>query len=104
MLKKKFLKSKCKVTFELPEGIAEGAETVNLVGDFNNWVETATPMDKKGGRFTVTLDLGLDSEYEFRYLINGNRWENDWNADAYRPAGGYLVDNSVVSTHQNGKR
>src|SRR5436189_292078 len=57
MFKKKFLKTKCKVTFELPQGI-EGAEDVYLVGDFNNWDEHATQMEKKrGNRFTVTVDL-----------------------------------------------
>src|SRR5215813_4862190 len=58
MFKKKFLKTKCKVTFELPEAVAERADNVYLVGDFNNWDEQATPMEKKkGNRFSVTVDL-----------------------------------------------
>lgn len=70
MLKKKFLKTKCKVTFELPEGI-EGAEEVFLVGDFNNWDEKATPMSKKKDKFSITLDLELNRDYQYRYLVNG---------------------------------
>ena len=43
-VKKKFLKSKpiCKVSFRLPKEEAGGAETVHLVGDFNDWDSSAT--------------------------------------------------------------
>ncbi len=49
---------------------------------------------KKGG-FTVTLELQPGKEYKFRYLIDGNRWENDWGADRYE-RNPYGEDNSVV--------
>jgi 1,4-alpha-glucan branching enzyme len=106
MFKKKFLKTKCKVTFELPEGI-EGANDVYLVGDFNNWDERATQMEKKrGNRFTVTLDLEPEREYQYRYLVNGHEWHNDWEADKYVP-NPFSGDNSVVMTYrddsQNGR-
>jgi 1,4-alpha-glucan branching enzyme len=97
MFKKRFLKTKCKVTFELPKGI-EGAENVYLVGDFNNWDEHATKMEKKGKRFTITLDLEPNREYQYRYLVNGKDWHNDWEADKYVP-NPFSGDNSVVSTH-----
>jgi 1,4-alpha-glucan branching enzyme len=103
MFKKKFLKTKCKVTFELPEGIAEGAETVHLVGDFNDWDETATPMErKKGSKFSITVDLDLDKEFQYRYLVNGNAWHNDWEADKYVP-NPFSGDNSVVTTYPDGQ-
>lgn len=98
MLKKQFLKSKpvCKVTFYTPDSLQ--ADTVHLVGDFNNWSETDTPMKKlKDGRFSVTLDLEADREYQFRYLVNGTEWHNDWEADKYVP-NPFIGDNSVVST------
>ena len=99
MLKKQYVKSKpvCKVTFTLPPQIK--AETAYLVGDFNNWDEKATPMKKakKDGQFSVTLELDKDHEYQFRYLINGTEWHNDWNADKYVP-NPFIGDNSVVST------
>jgi 1,4-alpha-glucan branching enzyme len=98
MFKKRFLKTKCKVTFELPQGI-EDAENVYLVGDFNNWDERATKMDKKGKRFTITLDLEPNREYQYRYLVNGKDWHNDWEADRYVP-NPFSGDNSVVSTHR----
>ncbi len=98
MLKKQYLKSKdiCKVTFYTPAAIE--AETVYLVGDFNDWDEEATPMDRlKDGRFKVTLDLEKDKSYQFRYLVNGAEWHNDWEADKYVP-NPFSGDNSVVVT------
>ncbi|MEM9951473.1 MAG: isoamylase early set domain-containing protein [Chloroflexota bacterium] len=98
MLKKQYLKTKdsCKVTFYTPAAIE--AETIFLVGDFNDWDESATPMEKlKDGRFKVTLDLDKDAEYQFRYLVNGAEWHNDWEADKYVP-NPFSGDNSVVIT------
>jgi 1,4-alpha-glucan branching enzyme len=101
MLKKKFLKTKCKVTFELPSselpaGI-EKTESVHLAGDFNDWNEVSHPMEKSAKGFSITLDLALDREYQFRYLLNGTQWMNDWKADRYVP-NPFYGDNSVVST------
>ena len=31
----------------------------------------------------MTLETGR--KYRFRYLVDGKRWENDWDADAYAP-------------------
>lgn len=98
MLKKQQLKSKpvCKVTFYLPKSIE--ANSVHLVGDFNDWDEQSTPMEKlKDGRFKVTLELDQGEEYQFRYLVNGADWHNDWNADKYVP-NPFSGDNSVVVT------
>ncbi|GAB4420669.1 MAG: hypothetical protein Kow00106_17300 [Anaerolineae bacterium] len=99
MLKKRFLKSgKVKVEFIVPDAIAANAESVYLVGDFNNWDESATPMTRyKNGKFKVTLDLEPNREYQFRYLVNGSQWHNDWDADRY-VANPFSGDNSVVST------
>jgi len=100
MLKKQFLKTKpvVKVTFSLPEAVQ--GETVYLVGDFNNWDEAATPMKRqKDGSFSTTLDLDKEREYQFRYLVNGTEWHNDWEADKYVP-NPYSGDNSVVVTIQ----
>lgn len=99
MLKKQHLKSKpvCKVTFTLPESIK--AETAHLVGDFNSWDEKATPMKlvKKSGQFSISLDLEVGREYQFRYLVNSTEWRNDEQADKYVP-NPFSGDNSVVIT------
>lgn len=99
MIKKQFLKSKpvCKATFTLPAEAAPEARTVEIVGDFNNWdTGQAITMKKQKDVFKAVVELETGKEYQFRYLIDGQAWENDWEADAYvsTPFG---VDNSVVS-------
>ncbi|MHC4943734.1 MAG: isoamylase early set domain-containing protein [Planctomycetota bacterium] len=96
---KKYLKSKpiCKVTFKLPHNAANAAETAHLVGEFNNWDTRCTPMKKlKDGAFTVTVDLEKNKEYQFRYLLDQAKWENDWEADKYVPTPYGDGENSVV--------
>jgi 1,4-alpha-glucan branching enzyme len=100
--KKQFLKSKpvCKVSFRLDAAEASGAETVQLVGDFNNWDESVEPMAKlKSNDFTSTLELETGKEYQFRYLINGSEWTNDAQAD-YFVANSFGDQNGVISTAQ----
>ena len=87
-LKKQYLKTTglCKVTFSIPKEAAGAASRVHLVGDFNDWNRDTTPMKRlKNGSFTVTLTLAPNKEYQFRYLVDGHRWENDWHADKYVP-------------------
>ncbi len=98
-IKKKYLKSGslCKVTFRLPKEAAPQAQNVTIVGDFNYWNANETIMKRlKDGSFTVTMDLERDREYQFRYLIDNARWENDWNADKYIPTSYGDSENSVV--------
>jgi 1,4-alpha-glucan branching enzyme len=91
MLKKRYIKSRqvWKVTFEVPaEQLPEGQrpEQVNLVGEFNNWDTKATPMKRgKGRAYRAMIELEPGREYQFRYLVDGERWCNDWQADAYVP-------------------
>jgi 1,4-alpha-glucan branching enzyme len=98
-IKKKYLKSgpTCKVTFNLPKEAVPEARSITIVGDFNNWSETDTPLKKlKNGTFTVTIDLQRDREYQYRYLVDSTKWENDWNADKYVPTPYGDSENSVV--------
>jgi 1,4-alpha-glucan branching enzyme len=97
-IRKVYLKGKdvCRVTFRLPKIAAPGAKNVSIVGDFNDWNIYASPMKKlKSGDFTIALELKPGKEYQFRYLIDDSRWENDWNADKYLK-GPFGSDNSVV--------
>ncbi len=97
-LKKQYLKSSpaCKVTFRLPKEAAPDAKMVTVVGDFNNWNLSETHMKKlKSGDFTATLELPCNREYRFKYLVDSNRWENDWCADRYAP-NEFGTDDSVV--------
>jgi 1,4-alpha-glucan branching enzyme len=100
-LKKQFLTTKpvCKVTFRLSKDEANAAETAHVVGEFNNWNTTATPMKKtSAGNFSVRVDLAQDREYQYRYLLNGEQWINDPAADKYVPVPDMGADNSVVTT------
>jgi len=99
-IKKQFLKSKpvCKVTFVVDAEAINGAETVAILGDFNNWDPTANSMKKsKDGSFKATLDLESEKEYQFRYLVDGAKWINDVNADKFVSAGIANEENSVIT-------
>lgn len=96
---KQFSKSKpaCKVTFLLPAEALEGAKSVAVLGEFNDWSAEAAPLKKqKDGTFKTTVELQAGKEYQFRYLIDGARWENDWEADKYVPTPVSTEENSVV--------
>jgi 1,4-alpha-glucan branching enzyme len=83
-IKKQYSKKKavCKVTFVVPESEVTGAEKVHVVGSFNNWSTSATPMKRsKDGSFTASVDLEKGQEYQFRYLFDDHRWNNETEAD-----------------------
>ncbi len=96
---KRYLKIRpvCKVTFRLPKDAAPEAKKVTIAGDFNNWDKESCRMKRlKDGDFTTTIELEKGSDYRFRYLIDGNQWENDWCADRY-VQNAYGEDDSVVT-------
>ena len=90
---------KCTVVFNVNVNAAAGAEKIYLVGDFNSWDETSIPM-KKGpdGSFSVKKQLDTNKEFQFRYLLDGKAWINDWKADKYVRSEFASDDNSVVDT------
>jgi len=72
-----------KVTFELRE---VDALTVHVAGDFNDWSTSETPLAKrKDGRFSTTITLPAGREYRYRYVVDGEWWTNDTDADRYEP-------------------
>jgi len=97
-LKKQYILTKplCKVTFKLSKDLSNYANQVVLTGDFNNWDLESLPMKKlKSGEFTTSLDLEKGREYQFRYLIDGQIWLNETEADKYVP-NEFQSENSVV--------
>ena len=99
-IRKQSLKNKpvCKVTFTIPVEMANLATQANVVGEFNNWSTSATPMKKsKTGAFSTTVDLEKGRSYQFRYLLEQSRWENDPDADGYLPAPFGNSHNSVIN-------
>ena len=74
------------------------ANSVSLVGEFNDWDTAGIPMKKlKNGSFSTTLNLATDKKYQFRYLLDNKSWENDGAADEYVPSTVSFEENSVVN-------
>ena len=99
-IRKQFLKSKpvCKVTFKISEKEGNGPTMAHVVGEFNDWSTTATPMKRsKNGTFSATVELEKGRSYQFRYLLGQTHWENDPDADDYLPTPFGDSHNSVVS-------
>lgn len=86
-MNKSYLKSKkgvVKVTFELPSDVK--AEQAVIVGEFNNWDPSATPMKrKKDGSFSTAINLESGKEYRYKFYLDGKRWENDPHPDRLVP-------------------
>jgi hypothetical protein len=82
-----------RILFELPSCL--WADRIFLVGDFNQWNETATPMHQdRDGVWRVVIDLPQGGSYEFRYLIDG-QWTSDSHADGFAQ-NNFGVSNSIV--------
>lgn len=99
-IRKQFLKSKslCKVTFKITEEVHRGAKQAHVVGEFNNWSTTATPMKRhKNGSFSITVELKTGRSYQFRYLLGQSDWENDPDADDVVPTHYKDSYNSVIN-------
>src|SRR3954468_1385134 len=72
------------VSFRLPPEAA-GAGAV-VAGEFNDWSLTATPMapdPEQPGWLVAHVELTVGRRYRFRYILDGRRWINDWQADDY---------------------
>ncbi|MGB3775686.1 MAG: isoamylase early set domain-containing protein [Leeuwenhoekiella sp.] len=95
-INKQYLKSKpvCKVTFTIP---AKDAETVTVLGDFNNWDPAADFQLKKlkNGNFKGSINLPAEQTYQFRYLVD-DAWVNDNEADRYQWNDFAAAENSVL--------
>ncbi|MCP4421307.1 MAG: glycoside hydrolase [Chloroflexi bacterium] len=97
MLKKNYSKTGeiCRVTFKLSADV--NAKTVHLCGEFNEWSPTKTQLKQlKDGSFSTTISLKPEQSYRFRYLLDSERWENDWDADAY-VANQYGTEDSLIT-------
>ncbi len=97
MLTKQYAKNNktCKVTFEMPA--AAGMTKGTLVGDFNDWNESATPLKRrKDGALYATVSLATGKSYRFRYHDDEGAWYNDWAADSYAP-NEFGTEDSIVT-------
>ena len=94
LTKHKLGRGKVRVTFTMPP--LEGVKQLNLVGDFNNWSVTETPMAHAADdSWSVALTLAAGTKYQYRYFADGQHWHNDWAADGYAP-NAFGSENSLV--------
>lgn len=95
-MKKTYYKSKdkCKVTFSYPAN--DDVRAVTVAGDFNGWSTEALPMKKGKSGFTTSVDLETGKDYQYRFFVDGERWEDDDTSDGF--AEGPYCRNCVVST------
>jgi hypothetical protein len=105
-IKKEYLndynKRICRVTFLLPKGIGKNAKRAHVVGEFNSWTHSATPMEKlKNGTFVATIELPIGREYQFRYLLDNKIWMNDSDADRFVPTPFADSENCVLTTYDD---
>ncbi len=97
MLKKSYTKTgqKCRVTFKYPN--PEQAKSAVLAADFNGWSLHQHPMKRlKDGSFSLSVYLQANRSYQFRYVLDGNIWLNEPEADSYT-ANEFGENNSVVT-------
>jgi 1,4-alpha-glucan branching enzyme len=77
----------------------DDAAAVAVAGEFNDWEPASTPMKRrKDGTWTATLRLPKNQRFEYRFVVDGENWIADDDADALvpNPFGG---KNSVVDLH-----
>ena len=94
MIKSRGARGRFSVTFTINPGV--GAQNAAVCGEWNDWSADADVMrrDAEGG-FSTTVDLEAGRAYRFRHLLDGERWDNDWAAEAYLP-NGFGGDDSVA--------
>jgi len=100
-IKKEYLNEygKCRVTFILPRESGKNAKKAQVVGEFNKWSHSATPMKKlKNGTFVAIIELPIYMEYQFRYLLDKRVWMNDSDADRLVPTPFGDSENCLLST------
>ncbi len=77
----------CRVTFQLPAEVQ--ARTVTLCGDFNEWDPRCDYMEPvAGGGFRLSLLLLPGRKYQYRYLLDDQRWYIDAKAEGITPGHG----------------
>lgn len=76
--------------------VAPQAKAVSLVGDFNRWDTTATPMTRTptGGTWSVTLPL-TPGRHLYAFVVDGTQWVAD-PAAPLSPEDGFGAANSVL--------
>ena len=68
-----------------------------LCGEFNGWSAQDIRLERGGdGCWRATVALEPGRSYRYRYLLDGERWENAWQADRYVPNPYGSTDSVVI--------
>lgn len=82
------------VTFTLPADV--DADSVVLCGEFTQWSTGGIPLERGAdGTWRATVALEPGHSYRYRFLLDGERWENAPRADDYVP-NPYGTTDSVI--------
>lgn len=58
--------------------VAPSASTVSVVGDFNDWDPSATPLRETAGAGVWTITVPLSAgRHQYVFMVDGNRWTPD---------------------------
>lgn len=99
-ISKCFLTSRpvCKVRFLIPASIGKKNAHIYLVGNFNRLDINKNPMRRLAdGSFSLSLNLAVGQDYQYRYLFEGMVWGNNTAAGYYEYCPYAETENSVVS-------
>ena len=82
--------------------IAPRATRVSLVGDFNDWDATRTPMSRAGSKALWTAVVPLEpGRYHYAFFVDGSRWLADPSAPVARDED-YGAPSSVLTVGGGG--
>lgn len=87
------------VLFSLPAEALTGANKICVLGDFNDW-KSSKEFELKiqpDGSASTTITLEAGKEYKYRFLINDEKWVNDYHAERYERDANYQIDNCVIT-------
>ncbi len=73
--------------------VAPSAKHVTLVGDFNDWDVSKTPMAQAGGTWTVVVPMPA-GRHQYSFVVDGKSWSSDPSAPS-APDDGFGHTNSV---------
>lgn len=101
-MKKEYIKkdNAYNVTFNYNVVAENPVHSVVVLGDFNEWSLTSAFVlsPNKKGDFEGKFKIPAGRDYHFRYLVNGDRWANEKDADRFESSPLLShIDNSVLS-------
>jgi 1,4-alpha-glucan branching enzyme len=85
------------VTFQIPGAV--WADRIHLLGEFNGWSRDSLPLrPNRNGQWEVEVELEAGREYRFRYLIDGEYYGYDWQADKHLVGADGRCDSVVLAS------